>query len=389
MGDEVRVITNHPHYPAGIVPPGFHPITIRREVIDGIPVLRLPVLARPNTGIVDRIIDQGSFAFAAAAATEEVRWADVLLVESPPLFLGLTARWLSHVTRRPYVFHVADPWPDYPIEVGALRGSMAIRLARWLERVSYAGAHAITTPTRGCAAIIAPRAPLGSVRVIPNAVDTERFRLPMTRGEARTQLGWDPAVFTFVYVGNIGLAQGLGTLLKAANRLASTLDQQRVAIRIVGDGPERTQLEAEALSTGLGIVKFDGSRAIDEIPTILTAADVALILLRRGKLAEAALPTKLVEAMAAGQPIVISADGDARSLVDDALAGWSAPAEDADALAAAMKQAMLDGGESLRGARGRAVAVNRFDRKQAVELIREVLISALTPVGQSGPSTKY
>ena len=77
-----------------------------------------------------------------------------MLIESPPLFMAGTGRWLAMLTRRPYVLHVADPWPDYPIEVGALRNTIGIAAARWLERTAYAGAAAITTPTVGCAQII-------------------------------------------------------------------------------------------------------------------------------------------------------------------------------------------------------------------------------------------
>src|SRR5688572_24314254 len=85
LGDQVRVVTNHPHYPDGIVRHGYRSLGISREVTDGIPVLRLPVIARPNRGLVDRVVDQASFAAFAVAAVAQARWADVIVVESPPL----------------------------------------------------------------------------------------------------------------------------------------------------------------------------------------------------------------------------------------------------------------------------------------------------------------
>jgi glycosyltransferase involved in cell wall biosynthesis len=376
MGDEVRVITSHPHYPDGIVRSGYGPLTIRRETMDGIPVLRMPVLARPNSGFVNRIIDQASFAFSAAAAIEDVRWADVMLVESPPLFLGLTAPWLSRVAHRPYVLHVADPWPDYPIEVGALRGAFPIAIARRIERTAYEDASAITTPTEGCARLIREQpGSAGKVRVVPNGVDINRFHPTKSTSNARAELGWDQEPFTFVYCGSVGLAQGLSTLLDAAVQLGNSPHCSPHVIHIVGGGVERDRLKVEALRSGLRNVVFHTPVAASLVPTLLAAADAALVLLRRGRLAEAALPTKFVEALAAGRPVVASADGDVRELVAEGNAGWAVPAEDAAALAQIMARAMNDPGLGERAAAARRLAVAKFSRAATANLTRAVLRS--------------
>jgi glycosyltransferase involved in cell wall biosynthesis len=386
LGDEVRVITNHPHYPDGRVRATHNALSIRRETLDGIRVLRLPVLARPNTGFLNRNVDQASFAAVAATAVGEVRWADVLLVESPPLFLGLTARWLSAVARRPYVFHVADPWPDYPIEVGAIRGAVPIWLARWLERTAYAGASAITTPTEGCARIISEQPGThGKVHVVPNGVDILRFDPARSVVQARADLGWDQEPFTFVYSGSVGLAQGLATLLAAAAELQLIKPDRSNVIRIVGGGIERRQLKSEAERLGLRNVRFHPPVPASLVPTVLAAADAALVLLRSGRMADAALPTKLVEALAAARPVIASADGDVRALVEEEAAGWAVRAEDPAALGRAMADAMSQ--ESLNGfgASGRRVAESRFDRSATVRAIRAVLQLAarqgISPVG--------
>jgi glycosyltransferase involved in cell wall biosynthesis len=379
LGDEVRVITNHPHYPDGVVWPTYNALTIRRETMDGIRVLRLPVLARPNTRFLNRIVDQASFAIAAAAAVREVRWADVLLVESPPLFLGLTARWLSAVARRPYVFHVADPWPDYPIEVGALRGSVPIRMARWLERRAYAGASGITTPTEGCARIIAAQVGSpGKVRVVPNGVDLRRFDPSHDTQRARAALGWPSDPFTFVYTGTVGLAQGLGTLLDAAERLSQTDGLPPYSIRIIGDGAERKGLEGSAARRGLTAISFERPRPASEVPLVLAAADAVLVLLRRGRLAEVALPTKLVEALGAGRPVVVSSDGEANRLVAEGQVGFAAPSEDPAALSETMAMMLTRPHDvAARSGRARTLAEGRFDRAATVAQLRQSLIAGV------------
>ena len=379
-GDECRVVTNHPHYPSGGVRAGYRPWTVRHDVVDGVQVLRLPVIARPNSGFANRVVDQASFAALAAAAVPSARWADVLIVESPPLFLGFTARWLSGVSGRPYVLHVADPWPDYPIELGALTSPLAIRAARALERWAYAGASAITAPTAGVVYVISkqPQA-AGKTHVIPNGVDTRRFLPDMPPQEARQRLGWDEG-FTVTYAGTVGLAQGLQTLLHAAvdlERLTPSSTQFPM-IRVVGAGVEREALAGLARDRGLQRISFEEPVASDRIPEVLAASDALVVMLRAGRLAEAALPTKLVEGMAAGRPLLVSGAGEAAGIVLGAHAGAVCGAEDGPALAQAILRLSTDTVVTREmGRAARDAAVREFDRPVIVQRLRAILDSSL------------
>ena len=125
---------------------------------------------------MDRAIDQGTFAVAAAAAVSEARWADVILVESPPLFLGATASWLRRVTGRPYLYHVADPWPDFPVAMGLLGNTAVRRIAYALEALAYRNAGLITTVSPGLVDLLdAKPSAAGRVRLLPNGVTVGRF----------------------------------------------------------------------------------------------------------------------------------------------------------------------------------------------------------------------
>lgn len=371
-GLAVRILTGPPHYPDGAVRPGYRMWQVRRERLDGIDVVRLPMIARPNRGFIDRMIDQGSFATAAAAAIPDVRWADVLLVESPPLFLGLTAAAHRVLWARPYIFHVADPWPDFPIAMGALRSPVARRLAFANERVAYRFASAITTVTPGLVARLeAKPGAQGKVHLLPNGVDLDRFTPDISPAEARRSLGWPEAPLTLVYAGTIGLAQGVGTLLDAMVRLRDG----GVILHLVGDGVERSVISARIRDEGLDHVHLHDPVVAATVPRMLAAADAALVLLRRGPLYEDALPTKLVEALAAGRPVVVSADGEAARIIEDARAGAVAPAEDAVGLTAAIKSILDAPDRTDLGARGLAVARSGYDRQQIVARLAE-LISA-------------
>jgi glycosyltransferase involved in cell wall biosynthesis len=374
LGRRIQVVTGPPHYPDGKVRSGYSAYRPVRETIDGVPVVRLPVLVRPNRGIVSRTIDQGSFAASAIAALAILGETDVFVVESPPLFLGLTGAVVSALVRKPYVFHVADPWPDFPIAMGALRSPRVQRLAYQIERLAYERATRITTVSAGlCELIETKPGAAGKVRLLPNGVDLARFDPSVPPSARRRELGWDEARLTIAYVGSVGLAQGIGTLIEAVAPLASS----GVVLRIVGGGYEREKLERAARAEGLHHVRFDPAIPAAMVPRVLGAADAVAVMLRRGPIYEHALPTKLVEGLAAGRPIIASADGDSARIVLEGRAGVVAPAENPLALRDAILTLMGEDLVSL-GAAARGVARSGFAREVIVERLAGYLDEAVS-----------
>lgn len=331
--------------------------------MDGIQILRLPMIPRPNGGFLDRLVDQGSFAASAVVAVGDARWADVVLVESPPLFLGLTAAFHSVFSRRPYVFHVADPWPDFPIAMGALNNHLVRRIAFAIEHVAYRRAALITTVTPGLVRLLDSKSSArGRVRLLPNAADVGRFNPDVDPASARRRLGWPESKLTLAYVGSVGQAQGLRTLIDAV----APMKEDGLSVHVIGEGFERDRLAAVIGTRGLEHVHFDPPVPIDQVPSILAAADAVLVMLRRGSLYDESLPTKLVEGLAAGRPLIVSAGGEAARLVEKSGAGYVAAAEDAGALREAIRVCLADPNRRARGLAGRKLAEAEFDRPAIV-----------------------
>ena len=370
LGHEVTVLTGPPHYPSGDVRPGYSPWRVQREWLDGIRVVRVPVLVRPNRGLIDRSIDQLSFTAASAMARDSARRADVVLVESPPLFLGLTATLYRHVYGVDYLFHVADPWPDYPIQMRALRNRTLIRVARWIESVAYRNATLVTTVSPGLVQRLDrhPEAN-GKARLLLNGVDVDRFQPDTAPTAARAALGWPEAALTLVYVGSVGLAQGVDTLIAAVEPLADA----GVVLRIVGEGFDHDRLARDVTDRGVHHIRFAGPVVSAAVPGVLAAADAVLVMLRPGILNWHSLPTKLVEGLAAGRPVVVSADGDAADIVNRAQAGVTAPAGDAEALRNAILSLLDPNRRREMGTRARRLAVDSYDRKRTVEVLNDYL----------------
>ena len=142
-----------------------------------------------------------------------------------------------------------------------------------------------------------------------------------------------------------------------------------VSLRIVGEGYERQQLAARVRGEHLDHIHFDDPVATSDAPSILAAADAVLVLLRRGPLYEESLPTKLVEGLASGRPVIVSAAGESARIVAGAGAGYVADPEDPAALRDVIRQAAIDPERSQKGQAGRSLAADLFDRRKIVRTL--------------------
>ena len=173
-GHDVRVLTALPSYPTGIVPPAYRGHLVRRERIDGVRVLRTWTSARPGASARARLANQLSFAASAWLALPLIGRPDVILVESPPLFLGATGALFGLALRVPMVLHVSDLWPEVAIQLGVLRHPTAIRAARLFERGIYRASRRLIVVTRQWVEQLVRRGvPRAKIDLVTNGVDAE------------------------------------------------------------------------------------------------------------------------------------------------------------------------------------------------------------------------
>lgn len=361
-GVEASVHTAPPHYPDGRIQAPYRNRAFARERRDGVPVMRSAVYPAANAGFAHRLANHLSFSASALLTAPLTGPVDVVVAESPPLFLAGAAIPYARLRRAALVLNVADRWPASAVELGALHHRGAIRSAEALERWCYRSADAIAVPTAGLVEELGQLASAaGKVHHLPPAVDLERFRMEGERPSA--------GPLQVVYAGTVGLAQGVGTLVEAAH-LAGP---ETVEVTIAGDGAEREAIAAAA-AHGEGRVRLAGRLSHAEVPALLAGADVAVVLLRDRPLFARAVPTKILEAMAAGTPVVLSARGEAAELVRAGGAGVVVEPEDPGALAGALRELSGDR-PRLRemGERARAHAAGHFGRDASAERWAAVL----------------
>jgi len=180
--------------------------------------------------------------------------------------------------------------------------------------------------------------------------------------------------FVAMYAGAMGPANDLEVLLDAAAELR---DDERIQIVLVGDGKQRTLLEANAPARSLRNVTFAGPQSKGDMRTFLHAADVCVATLQNIAMFRMTYPNKVFDYLAAARPVVLGIDGVIRDVVERAQGGLFVNPGDSRALAHAIRQ-LADEPDRCRdmGERGRAYVREHFNSRDHGELFTSVLRSA-------------
>jgi len=379
-GHNITILTALPNYPRGEIFKEYRGQLVIEEDSAGIKIIRTWIYATKKKSFVHRLLNYFSFVFSSFVfGVWKIGSSDVVIVESPPLFLGISGFLLSLCKNASLVFNVSDLWPDSAVAMGILTNKSLIGLSRWLEEFLYKRSALITGQTQGIVENIRSRFGDKQVALVTNGVDVKKFFLASNgdqRKEIRNEFGL-VSKFVIGYTGLHGLAQGLETIVHAARLLAEHGDLFFV---FFGDGPEKEKLVQLAHQLRLNNIRFYPSQAAARMPAILGALDIALIPLRRLDLFKGALPSKMFEAMAAAVPVIVAIDGEARELVEKARAGISIEAENPEAMANAILQLYGDQDRSTTlGLNGRQYVIEHYDRQKIAQDFERLLAKNYCP----------
>lgn len=342
LGHELHVVTSLPWYRAHRIEEGWTGRWIRTERTSWGSITRVhPFPGDDKSNLVRRAVGFAGFSVLAGLAGLRAggwfRRVDVVLAMSPPLTLGLTGWLAGRLRRAPLVFNIQDVFPDAAIRTGAITNGTIIGVARWLERVSYHRARAVTVLSDDLRAnVLAKVSPSHAqrVHVIPNFVDTDRL-VPadrMTNYRAELGLGDEPVV---LYAGNVGFSQSLDLVVEAARRCPD------LSFVVNGDGAARAELERAAV--GVANLRFVGYQPIERLGEVLATGDIHVVPLRAG-LGDVSVPSKTYSSLAAARPVVASIDPGTEipRLLEAAGAGVSVAPDDVDAFVRAIRALAAD-----------------------------------------------
>jgi glycosyltransferase involved in cell wall biosynthesis len=339
----------HDHPPQGVLPPALRLLALRGHVHGAFQGLRFFVRAIkrvwPHTSTFDVVYSRASY-------------LDILFQFAIQRLRGV-----------PYVAEINGIWSR---ESG--RTGLPFQIIAAIERVVFDSADAVVTVTEQLRDFMRNvyhvRKP---ITVVSNAADVEAFQ-PMPQPEARRALGIPNTAKLILFVGNLGHRYGVQSLIEAVHLLHEQSIQ--ATCYIVGQGPEQAEVVQRIETLGLAeTVHMTGRQPADTIPLYVNAADVCVMLHKRGAVASTGLaPLKLFEYMACGKPVVATDLANIGDLVRKHRCGLVVEPDSPAALADGIRRVLADPAAAAQmGANGQTAAVSYYSWDIAAERIEAVL----------------
>ncbi len=373
LGVDVSVLTAMPNYPQMKIYDGYQGKDYLYEEIEGIPVHRSSIYLPKSKSIIQRLLNYFSFVYSSAkVGRSKIGPIDVIMCESPPLFLGYSALYLKRKKNAKLIFNVSDLWPESAEKLGVVTNKWMLKLAYHLETKLYRQSVLVTGQTQGICKNINERFSNVKTFWLPNGVDVSYYNPSTVSGNWRTDHGFKEQDILFLYAGIIGLAQGLEIILSAADKVKG---HELIKFIFVGSGPEKEKLQAIQKEKQLTNVYFFDAVSKTQMPQIVQASDVSIIPLRKLELFLGAIPSKIFENLAMQKAVILAVDGEARELFvnQGKCALYSEPENVEDLVENVL---LLAHDKSLRkqlGERGRIYVGESFNRNVIAQKFNEVL----------------
>lgn len=355
-GHEVTVITGSNHRNKGS----------RNQLPEG--VIYAPTMKIRKKTTLRRMFSNLSFAVTSVFCALGAGPADVVISTSPPPLVSISGWLIAKMKRAKLVYDVRDIWPEVALEMGSFsEHSIYCRIFRRIADFMYRKAHLITTVSPGKAAYLRKKLCNSKVRLIANGYDLRNDACFDTAADTDSY-GMEDA-FTCVYIGNVGMAQGLESILELAARTGNP----HAKFLIFGDGARKEALEQEAGMRGLNNVRFCGPLPHSQVAAVLSRAKISYIPLKSSSMKDS-IPTKLYESLAMGCPVLLAAAGDACDLLAECGLGRSVPPEDTAGIVAVFDDMAANHAQILCN-REHAMALIRkkHSRQYAADLLEQEL----------------
>ena len=368
LGADISVITGMPNYPTGRIFDKYKGHFSSTETIDDLEVKRFWLYASNKKSVLPRLWNMVSFSVTTLFSLRYLskRKNDMIIVESPPLTLGLTGWLLSKLTGAKLVMNISDLWPLSAVELGAIRvGSLPYKVLAGIESFLYRKSVLCLGQSQEIVDYIKDHG-ANDVYLFRNGVDPKRFS--NTGNDKKRESG---APVKIVYAGLLGFAQGILDMCKNIN-----FKELGAEFHIYGAGGEQKKIEEYLAQNSDKGIYYHGKVAREEIPNVLGAADCTLIPLVKNIFG--AVPSKIYESMAAGLPIIFSGEGEGARIIKENNLGWVSHALDYETLKKNIKM-IADSPADWDEKKQNCVncAKNKFNRPNQVKALYDYLQSKL------------
>lgn len=240
--------------------------------------------------------------------------ADVIIVVSPPIFIGIVGYLLSCIKRKPFIFEIRDLWPDEAIEMGIIKNKLMIKLSHWLEKFLYRKAKLIIGVTPGFREFLINKKKVDSekITIIPNPADLNLLKPQNKNNWVRQKFNWQDK-FIVLYIGAHSMVYNFSPVIETAKNLKNK--NSNILFVFVGDGKQKPVLIEKAKKENLKNIQFLDPIPKKQIGDFINASDVCIATLKKMNLLKYIYPAKLFDYMACAKPIILAMNGVSKELV--------------------------------------------------------------------------
>lgn len=247
---------------------------------------------------------------------------DMIYATSTPLTVGYIAMRLKKKCGWPYVFEVRDLWPEFPIQIGAIKNKLVIKYLRGLERRIYKNSEFVVALSPGMQdGVIAAGMPANKTAMIPNMSKPDKFYPHEKNVEIAKQFGIDLTKFNVVHFGSMGKANGLEYIIQAAKCLRDRGDDS-ISFVFMGDGATQPLLKDMVEKDNLSNVIFLGNHSMGTVSEVVNCCDASITTFRNLPILKTNSPNKLFDSLSAGKPIIVNSPGWTKELVEKENCGF-------------------------------------------------------------------
>lgn len=363
-GYKVTVLTGIPNYPEGKFYNGYGLRKKRKENLNRIEIIRIPLISRGKSSI-RLILNYYSFVISGWVWSHFTKLKPDLIFtfEVSPMIQALIGKWFSKRRNIPNYLYVQDLWPENLEVVGGIHNKFVLNHYQKMSDRIYKFCTKIFATSPSFVEAIKERVEDKS-KVLYLPQYAEDFYKPVEKTNVK-EIPNDER-FKIIFTGNIGEAQGLDILPKVAKIVDNSF-----CFVLVGNGRYKGQLIKEVESVKDKFIFIDRQPA-ERIPELLSACDVAFVSFMDNPLFKKTIPAKLQSYMACGMPILAVASGETERIIKEANCGLVCKAEDYQELARLLT--VFKGNDSvLFGKNAKWYSDNNFKKEMFFDKLEDIL----------------
>lgn len=365
-GHRVDLITDVPNYPMGETYPGYEKGLRQEENHNGVHIIRTFTIPRKHNAVF-RLLNYYSYAMSSSAYVKRLPsdYDVVFTNQTSPVMMSSAAFSYAKKNHKKVVMYCMDLWPASLAAGGISESSPIYRFFGKVSKRLYNKSDRILITSQMFKDYLMQQHGVeeSKIEYLPQYAAAQFELLESSKDEKAT--------IDLMFAGNIGAAQSLDTVLKAAELLRNV---PQLRWHIIGDGSELENLKKMTDDKELDNVIFYGRKPAEEMPQYYAMADAMLVTLTENRFISLTLPGKVQTYMAAGKPIIGAATGEIPNVINAAQCGYCANAEDAEGLAQAVQDFIRNPEKKQLGKNARAYYEQHFTREMFMDRLEKELI---------------